>query len=88
MPKKKQQPSELVRPFELRWVDSVDLRRILKIGRTTHYNWETKKNLLVASDFGGKKYYDLVEIEKYLEAVKQVSSGPASKVPKRPEKKS
>jgi hypothetical protein len=88
MPKKIQRLAQQPRPFESRWVDSCDLRRILNISRTTQFNWEKKMNLLVASVLGGKKYYDLVAIEKYLESVKQVSARPARKAYKKPEKQS
>lgn len=65
--KKKQQPAQLPRPFESRWADAVDLRRILNISRTTQFNWENDK-LLMASELGGKKYYDLHALNKRLEA--------------------
>ena len=75
MPKKKQstnnkkeQPVPQPRPFEARWADAVDFRRILNISRTTLYKWENKLNLLVASELGGKKYYDLEALNKRLVA--------------------
>jgi hypothetical protein len=66
MPKKKQQPEQTAYPFERRWVDSCELSRILKISRTTLFNWETKRKILVATPLGGKKYYDLSALEDYM----------------------
>ena len=75
MPKKKQstnnkkeQPVPQPRPFEASSADAVDFRRILNISRTTLYKWENKLNLLVASELGGKKYYDLDALNKRLVA--------------------
>ncbi|WP_301930462.1 AlpA family transcriptional regulator [Ferruginibacter sp.] len=66
MPTKKQLPVPVQRPFQTRWVDAYELRQILKISRTTLFNWE-KKKIVTAVVLGGKKYYDLSAIEKFME---------------------
>ncbi len=67
---KKQRPVKQRTPFEFRWVDAFDLKRILNISRTTLYKWEILK-LVVPAFIGGKKYYDLLAVEKHLEATQK-----------------
>lgn len=73
-----------LRPFEMRWVDSVDLRRILNISRTTLFNWEKDHQLPVAIELGGKKYYDLIALEKMMEAGQKTGVKPKRRPDKLP----
>lgn len=73
-----------LRPFEMRWVDSVDLRRILNISRTTLFNWEKDHQLPIANVLGGKKYYDLIALEKMMEARQKNDEKPKSRSGKLP----
>ena len=66
----KQQAARPLRPFEMRWVDAIDLRRILNISRTTLFNWEKDNQLPIPFEMGGKKYYDLIALDKMMETPK------------------
>ncbi len=75
-----------LRPFEMRWVDSVDLRQILNISRTTLFNWEKDHQLPIPNLLGGKKYYDLLALEKMMEAGQQTKVKPIKRPGKSPDK--
>ena len=74
-----QQVARPLRPFEMRWVDSVDLRRILNISRTTLFNWEKHHQLPIANVLGGKKYYDLLALEKMMVAGQKTGVKPKNR---------
>jgi transposase len=52
--------------LQQRLLDQVEIQQIFKVSRGTVYNW-SRKGLLPFTQFGGRKYFDVDDLEAVIE---------------------